>query len=138
MTAALQRSAADLENNRRRTAIDRDQAASGARTEVVVSLLPLLDNLERAFESAPAELAEDNWVRGVLGIRQQLRQYLDDLQLQSILPVGAEFDPATMEAVETVIDSSKKSGTVAAEVVKGYLYRGQVLRPAQVKVIQGE
>ena len=98
----------------------------------------MLDNLERAFDSAPEQLEADNWVKGVLYIRQQLQAYFQDLDLRPVPAAGLEFDPATMEAVETVVDKSRPSGLVAAEVAKGYLYRGQILRPAQVKVIKND
>ncbi|MXW07625.1 MAG: nucleotide exchange factor GrpE, partial [Gammaproteobacteria bacterium] len=51
---------------------------------------------------------------------------------------GQQVDPATMEAVETVTDKAQPSGLVAAEIVKGYLYQGQILRPAQVKVVKND
>ncbi|MYB40534.1 nucleotide exchange factor GrpE [Candidatus Saccharibacteria bacterium] len=138
LTEALQRERADAENGRRRAALDREQASAAARTTVVTDLLPLLDNLERAFGSVPAQLEADNWVKGVLYIRQQLQTYLQALDLIPVPAAGQQFDPATMEAVETVTDKSQPSGLVAAEIVKGYLYQGQILRPAQVKVVKND
>lgn len=138
LTEALQRERADAANGRRRAALDREQAAAAAKTVVITDLLPLLDNLERAFDSVPEQLETDNWVKGVLYIRQQLQAYLQALELQPVPTVGLEFDPATMEAVETVTDKSRASGHVATEVAKGYLYQGQVLRPAQVKVVNND
>ena len=138
LTEALQRERADAENGRRRAALDREQAASTAKTAVIADLLPLLDNLDRAFGSVPAQLETDNWVKGVLYIRQQLQTILQALDLHPVPTAGQQFDPATMEAVETVSDKSQPSGVVAAEVVKGYLYQGQILRPAQVKVVKND
>lgn len=135
---ALQRSRAELENTRRRFQLEKTQSAEAAQVAMIGDLLPLLDNLERAFGVVPEELRSNNWVKGVLQIRQQLEKYVVALELQPISAAGKEFDPTQMEAVGVVADKSKQSGAIAAEVLRGYIWRGQVLRPAQVKVVKND
>ena len=138
LTAALKQERADAENSRRRFQTEKSQLIDSTQATVIVDLLPLLDNLERAFEAAPKELQANNWVKGVLYIRQQLQSYIKDLDLQPIEAVGRVFDPATMEAVETVADKSKKPGIVLAEILRGYIYKDYVIRPTQVKVVKND
>ena len=136
LTAALKQERADSANLRRRLQQESLQLGETSRISVLNDLLPLLDNLQRAFKSPPAELRSHNWVKGVLYIDQQLAVLLQDLGLKPIETVGAEFNPKTMEAVETIEDAEQAEGLVLEEVLKGYCYRDQVLRPAQVKVVR--
>ena len=135
LSAALQQERADAVNIRQRLAQERLQLAETARTVVIGDLLPLLDNLQRAFSAVPDDLRAQNWVKGVLYIDQQLAAYLKDLDLKPIQAAGKDFDPDIMEAVATVKDPKHPNGWVLAEVLKGYYYKDEVLRPAQVKVV---
>ena len=135
LTAALKQERADAANLRRRLQQDSLRLSETSRISVLSDLLPLLDNLQRAFQSPPEKLRSHNWVKGVLYIDQQLAVYLQELELEPIVTVGAEFNPNTMEAVETVEDADQAEGLVLEEVLKGYCYKSQVLRPAQVKVV---
>ena len=135
LTAALQRERADADNLRQRSAREGPRLAETARKTVLGELLPLLDNLQRAFASVPDDLRSQNWVKGVLFIDQQLAAYLKDLDLRPIEAAGQEFDPDVMEAVATVRDAKRPDGLVLEEVLRGYYYKDQVLRPAQVKVV---
>ena len=135
---ALKHERADAANIRRRLQQDGQQQAEAARMALLSGLLPLLDNLQRAFGAAPAELREDSWVRGVLQIDQQLVSYLKDLDLKPIATLGQAFDPVLMEAVAIVADAKRTDGLVIEEVLRGYLYKDQVLRPAQVRVVRNE
>ena len=135
LTAALQQERADAVNLRQRLAQERLQLTETVRTVVIGDLLPLLDNLQRAFSAVPDDLRAQNWVKGVLYIDQQLAAYLKDLELKPIQVVGKEFDPDIMEAVATVKDSKRPDGLVLEEVLKGYYYKDEILRPAQVKVV---
>lgn len=134
LTSALQRERADAENIRRRAAIDRDRDRQTARRDTVSQLLPVVDNLQLAFAQPPDELADNQWVAGVLKIDQQLQKTLAELGLTPIEAVGQPFDPNLMEAVEIVPTADQPEQTVVAEVVRGYLWAGEVLRVAKVKV----
>ena len=135
LTAALQRERADAANVRQRSAQERLQLAETTRKTLLADLLPLLDNLQRAFAAVPDGLRSENWVKGVLYIDQQLATYLKDLDLRLIETAGKEFDHDLMEAVATVKDPKRPKGSVAEEILRGYYYGDEVLRPAQVKVV---
>lgn len=134
LSQALKRERADALNAQQRFKKDQTKVRLQAQIDIVTNLLPLIDNLERAFKAVPANIKEDNWVKGVVQIRQQLASQLQDLKIEPIEVVGKNFDPEYMEALATVEDKSKPPQTVIEEIVKGYLYDDQILRIAQVKV----
>lgn len=136
LTAALQRERADADNSRKRFNADKVNYQRDAKADILRQLLPLLDNLDRAFAMPPQELVDNNWVKGVLYIQQQLQGYCQKLNLEPMQVIDQPFDPQTMAVVEVVQDATKPADVVVAELEKGYLYDGQVLRVAQVKVVQ--
>jgi molecular chaperone GrpE len=129
-----QRAAADFANFRRRTEQDR-QAALGLASEVLlVKLLTLADDFDRAIAQLPAELAGQPWVEGIVAIDRKLRQLLDSEGLTPIEAEGRPFDPLLHEAIAQLETTDMSEGTVASEVQRGYLLRDRVLRPALVAV----
>ena len=128
------RERADADNIRRRVAVERERDQQLVRRDTIVSLLPVIDNLQRAFAQPPAELTDNQWVVGVLKIEQQLERVLADLGLRAIKVVGQIFDPNLMEAVAVAPTSDQPEQTVVVEVVRGYLWGDEVVRIAQVKV----
>ena len=127
----LLRTAADLDNFRKRVARERDDAARHAAGPVVKDLLPAIDNLERALAAAPPNdpLAE--------GVRMVLRQVEEALARHGVQPqsaLGAPFDPALHEALATVPSAGAAPGSVVAEHGRAWLHHGRLLRPAMVAV----
>ncbi len=127
----LLRTAADLENFRKRVAREREEAARNAAGPVVKDLLPAVDNLERALAAAPPgdPLAE--------GVRMVLRQVEEALLRHGIEPrsaLGEAFDPAMHEALATVPAPSAIAGTVVAQHGRAWMHNGRLLRPAMVAV----
>jgi molecular chaperone GrpE len=127
----LLRTAADLENFRKRVAREREDAARHAAGPVVKDLIPAIDNLERALVAAPDgdPLAE--------GVRMVLRQVEEALARHGIEPrsaVGEPFDPALHEALATVPAPDVAPGTVVAQHGRAWLHHGRLLRPAMVAV----
>ncbi len=129
LTEDLKRLQADFINFKARAEKERVEAAQAGRERAVIELLPLLDNLERAFQHAPEELTDNLWVKGVLGLEKQLMTLMEDFGLEKIETVGLEFDPNTMEAV-----SHGDGDAVSEELRSGYKLGGRVVRPAMVKV----
>ncbi len=125
------RSRADLDNLRKRMEREREQEQAQAGAALAKDLLPALDNLGRALESAPAG---DPFAEGVVLIERQLREALRRAGLEPIEAVGEPFDPVYHEAVMTEPTTRLPAGTVLEEAQKGYTFRGRVLRPALVKV----
>ena len=133
LTTSLQRERADSENLRRRAELEQSQALASGQRIAIAEMLPILDNLERAFADPPKNLKTDNWVKGILGLNKQLKTIMDNLGLEKIKTVGQAFDPDCMAAV-SVDDQGGDSQTVVEQLQAGYRLDGQVIRVAMVKV----
>jgi molecular chaperone GrpE len=125
------RTQADFENYRKRAA--RDAAASGERAKsgLVRELLPVVDNLERALDSANAE---DHLADGVRLVHSELVAVLARNGVERFDPKGEKFDPELHEALSMRAEDGAEQGTVLDVVEKGYRLNGSVLRPARVVV----
>jgi molecular chaperone GrpE len=132
LTADLQRLQADFINFKTRAEKERLDALRLGREMAVSELLPVFDNLERAFGHTPEELKDNNWVKGINVLERQLLDVLSNLGLQKIETVGQPFDPKTMEAVS--VEDGHGEEIVAEEMQSGYMLGDKVLRPAMVKV----
>ena len=130
---AWRRTAAELDNFRKRCARDVVRARRQERAVVAARWLPVLDNLERALDHASSDPAQI--VEGVQAVRQQALAVLADLGYpRRDDETGKAFDPAQHEAVSTIADQSLVPGTVAHVVRPGYGPDDEVLRPASVVV----
>jgi molecular chaperone GrpE len=127
------RTAAELDNFRKRCAKDVVRAREQERASVAARWLPVLDNLERALDHASSE--PDQIVEGVRAVHQQALAILADLGYpRRDDETGKAFDPAHHEAVSTIADEDLVPGTVAHVVRPGYGSDGEILRPASVVV----
>ena len=127
------RTAAELDNFRKRCAKDVVRAREQERASVAVRWLPVLDNLERALEHASSN--PDQIVEGVRAVHQQALAVLADLGYpRRADEIGKPFDPAHHEAVSTIAAEDLVPGTVAHVVRPGYGPDGEILRPASVVV----
>jgi len=133
--AGWQRAQADFINYKRRSEQEKEEFGKFANSILMLSLLPILDDLERAFASAPPRLAKLSWVDGVRLIEHKLRASLEAQGLSQIKALGEPFDPNLHEAV---MHSKGKEGMVIEELQKGYKLYDRVIRPAQVVVGNGE
>jgi molecular chaperone GrpE len=124
--------AAEFENFRKRVAREREMQAAFGNEQLLLAVLPFLDNLERAMGQAGA--SADALLSGV---RMTYDLFLSELRkfgLEQYPAQGGTFDPSLHEAIASVPSSGKPGGTILAEARKGYLLRGRLLRPAQVTV----
>jgi len=101
----------------------------------MLNLLPILDDLERAFASIPERLAKLGWVDGVRLIERKLQANLEAQGLSPIKALGEPFDPHLHEAVR---QDKGSEGMVVEEVQRGYKFRDRVIRPSKVVVGNGE
>jgi molecular chaperone GrpE len=125
---------ADFENLKKRTERERRGYTQRATVTVVARLLPVLDNFERAL-TISAEPTDGEAMRdGVVLIFRQLLEELRREGLEAIEAVGQSFDPEIHEAVETDTTSGRPSNIVTEEFLRGYRLKGDLLRPALVKV----
>ncbi len=132
---ALQRLKADFENFRKRNERDRVAQRDGAVRDVVLDVVPVLDNLERAVEALGQ--ADASLVEGVDMVRQQLVSVLGARGLEHIEVVGQRFDPTEHDAV-SMAPAAEPEGTIIAEVQKGYRMGDTVIRAAKVVVSSGQ
>lgn len=133
LTSGWQRTQADFLNYKKQAADERLKLISSAGADIVEQLLPVLDHFQLAAKHLPKELENDNWAQGIKQIEKQFENILSENGLARIDSVGQEFNPQIHEAVEE-IESDKPAGTVVEEILSGYRYAGEVLRPAKVKV----
>ncbi len=128
------RAAADLENYKKQAARQRDDAVQRARNSLLVVILAVADNLERALEHGQGP--DESPI--VEGIRMTYRRVLDLLANMGVRPMdaaGKAFDPRFHEAVDVAqAGQGVEPGTVVEELQRGYLLDGEVLRPARVRV----
>ena len=133
--AGWQRAQADFINYKRRTEQEREEISQFAQASLVLNLLPVLDDLERALAAIPPRLTKASWVDGIRLIWSKLQTTLKAQGLSEIEAVGEPFDPHLHEAVR---QDKGKEGIVVEEVQKGYKFRDKILRPSKVVVGNGE
>jgi len=131
------RAAADYKNFKRRTDQERADLIRGASAGLVLKLLPVVDDLERALSSATPDIEATPWYGGFKLIPQKLQTVLESEGVTPIQALGQDFDPNFHEAVIYEAAGEGQEGKVVAELQKGYKLRDRVLRPTMVKVGQG-
>jgi len=111
--------------------------AKYANEELILKILPILDNICLAELHVPKDKKNDMLVEGFLQIKKQFLDFLQKEGIEEIKTIGEKFDPNFMEAVgevEQKIENEKQeAGTVVEEIQKGYTLHGKVIRPAKVK-----
>ncbi|MBV9120017.1 MAG: nucleotide exchange factor GrpE [Chloroflexi bacterium] len=128
------RAAADFSNYKRRSEEERASMARLFNEALVKSLLPVLDNFERALATMPDELKGNSWVEGVSLTEKALRAALEREGLCGIEALGQKFDPTLHEAVAHDISDEHEDDSVIEEFQKGYKLHDRVIRPSMVKV----
>jgi molecular chaperone GrpE len=131
----LLRRQAEFENYRKRIDRERAEVYQRARAEVLLELLPVLDNFERALASLEKSEGDAASLRhGVELIHRQFKDALTKLGLQPVEAVGQTFDPHLHEAVTIEPTDEHEENTVIEEFERGYKLGDKLLRPAKVKV----
>jgi molecular chaperone GrpE len=133
--ANWQRIQADFINYKRRQEQEKEDLGKYAKAGLMLNLLPVLDDLERALESVPARSARLSWVDGIRLIERKFRASLEAQGLTAIEALDKPFDPNFHEAVR---QDRGQEGIVVAEVQRGYTLNDKVIRPAMVVVGYGE
>ena len=133
--ANWQRSEADFSNYKRRMEQERDEARRMGNAALIINILPVLDDLERALASLDISLAGLTWFDGIRLIYRKLLLVLEAAGVRQIEAEGQPFDPRFHEAV---MHGPGPEGKVVAEVQRGYKLHDRVLRPAMVVVGKGE
>jgi len=135
LLANWQRAEADFVNYKRRVEQERAEAGRLANAALIINILPVLDDLERALSSLNIELAGLTWFDGIRLIYRKLQLVLESAGVSQIEAEGRPFDPRFHEAV---MYGEGEEGKVVAEVQRGYKINDRVLRPAMVVVGKGK
>ena len=132
--ASWQRCQADSANYKQRSQQEKGEIIEFANSALICNLLPIMDDLERAFASVPAELEGSSWTEGIRLIYNKLKTTLETQGLTAIEARGEPFDPRLHEAV---MQQDGKEGMVIEELQKGYKFKEKVIRPSLVTVGRG-
>ena len=125
------RAKADLINYRKRKDEEVSNMLKYSNADIILSLLPVLDNLERAIDKNVSEEIK-KYNEGVKLIYNQIKEILSSYEVKEIEALNKEFDPTYHQSVSMIKDETKESGIVLEVYQKGYTYKDKVLRPAMV------
>lgn len=129
------RLAADFQNFRRRSEKEKSDVYAYANEKIVVELLDVIDNFERAMEHQ-SEAQESKVMEGMAMVLKQLQDVLEKNHLEEIDALNKPFDPTYHHAVMQEQSESGESGTVLKVLQKGYMLNKKVIRPSMVVVAQ--
>ena len=127
---------ADFDNYKKRAARDREDTYRYAESDILKDVLPAVDNLQLALDSAK-DKAEDPFVKGVKLVYDTLLASLKDHGAEPFDSVGKDLDTEKMEAIAHLPSADVAEGKVSIESKRGWMLRDKVLRPAQVVVSSG-
>jgi molecular chaperone GrpE len=130
----LLRKTAEFENYRKRIERERQQVTESAAADLLLELLPLVDDLERALKADTGVEGADAYRRGVELIHTKLMELLRKRGVRPIEALGADFDPHLHMAVAHEPAEGRHDGEVIEEFRRGYMLGDRLLRPAMVKV----
>ena len=133
---SLMRLQAEFDNYRKRANQEKEMSYTNGYGEAIKNVLPVLDNLSRAIESAIAS-GNDEIAKGLKMCNDQILADLAKQGLQEIETQDVKFDPLLHNAViQEPCDDGDKSGYVAGVLQKGYMYKGKILRHSTVNVYE--
>jgi len=131
-----QRARADLLNYKKEELEKVGELIKFSANGLILKILPIMDNFEIAEKKLPENLKNEENVKGLLQIKNQILEFLESQGVEQIKSVGERFDPNFHEVVEEVEVRDKESGIIVEEVQKGYKINGRLLRPAKVKIVK--
>ena len=129
-----QRGQADLTNYRRRAAEEKDERARTAKSDLLLKVLSVIDDLDRALALIPDDAVAPGWLDGLNLVLRSMNSILDSEGVIKIEAVGQRFEPWEFEAVQYEETHDAEEGQVIKVVRDGYKHHDRVLRAAQVIV----
>ena len=140
--AGWQRARADLLNYKKEEMERIGDILKYANMDSILKILPILDNFEIAENKLPEDLKNDESVKGILQIKNQILDFLKLQGVEEVKTAGEKFDPNLHEVVEEIEakdngstnSPQEKPGIIVEEIQKGYKINGRLLRPAKVKI----
>ena len=130
--AGWQRAKADFINYKKEETERRGEIAEYISMDLILDMLPILDNFEMAEKEVTDEMKEDQVIKGIFHIKAQFQDFLKNRGIEEIDVLGKKFDIETAEAVGEI--EGEDSGIVEEVVQKGYKFKGKVIRPVKVKI----
>ena len=124
---------AEFENYKKRTQKERDGLYNSVLGDIIVNMLPILDNLQMAVN---AECKDEGYKQGVELVEKQFKEFLSKNNVEEIPTIGEMFDPSVHEAVGSAQDETKQNGEIVQEYRKGYKLGSKILRHSMVIVNQ--
>jgi molecular chaperone GrpE len=131
------RSAAELSNARKRMLREQEEARATAAERVLGKLLPVLDDMDRAFAALPEDQAAGEWVSGFRAIQRKLQALLESEGVVPIRTEGQTFNPSLHYAVTHEEAEGYSEDEIIGEAARGYMLHDKVLRPSMVRVAKG-
>jgi len=133
------RSAADLENFRKRAAKEREEVQKFGNERLLRDFLPIYDDLERALNAAGGAEGEavEQLRGGVDMVRKKFLQQLERHGVEGFSSVGEAFDPVKHEAIQQAHSNEVEAGRILDELQRGFMLQGRLLRPSMVVVSLG-
>lgn len=130
----LKRQMAEFDNFRKRTEKEKSSMYEIGAKDIIEKVLPVLDNFERGLAAVPEDVKDSSFAEGVEMIYKQLVKTLEDAGVEAIEAVGKQFDPNLHNAVMHIDDENYGENEITQELLKGYKYRGTVVRYSMVQV----
>lgn len=131
--AGWKRALADFTNREKELAQEKREMATYVTRDIILEMIPVLDNLKTALSHTPKDQVESEWVKGVGYVVKQFEGALNNYGVRSFPSVGQPFDPARHDAVGEE-KGEGQAGTILKEVAAGYQQNDTVIRPAKVIV----
>lgn len=128
------RARAELLNYKKMEAERLSSFSRQSNREILRDLLVVLDNLDRMEREVERRYGRNVFFEGVAKTRKEFLDVLSDWGVSRMKTEGQEFDPEKHEAVASINDSGLAEGRIVEEILAGYLFNEEVLRPAKVKV----
>jgi molecular chaperone GrpE len=133
-----QRARAEFTNYKKRVEAEREELRRSSTEALLLKLLPVVDDFERAFQTLPEELTDVAWVDGMRMVLRKLQAILESQEVTPIEAAGQPFDPQWHEAVFQEETDEHPDGYVIEEMQRGYRLGERVLRPSMVKVASNQ
>ena len=133
----LQRVQADFINYKHRVEEEREGQVKFAKADLILKLLPLLDDFRRAGKTMPEATVNSDWAQGIKLVEKKLVALLEEEGVSKIDAEGKDFDPREHDAISYEESDKYEEGKVKAVLSDGYRLNGKVIRPAQVAVSKG-
>ncbi|MFP4136433.1 MAG: nucleotide exchange factor GrpE [Candidatus Acetothermia bacterium] len=125
---------ADFDNYKKRQGDKTDERVEKEKGKLIMDLVPIYDNLDRAFKSFEKNGDEESFIEGIERIYAQFDEFLDRHEVELIQAEGEKFNPNEHEALMRVESKEYEDNEITEEFERGYRYKNKVLKPSKVKV----